>query len=463
MVRIAQNQLFGWRESRAPSDLDLLKAILSELPDEGLMQKIEQRRGRGRNDYPPRPMWNMLIAGVVLGHDSISSLLREMRRNAELREVCGFDPMRGSDAVPTPSAVSRFKRVLREFEEDLREIIYALVRKLCEMLPNFGKNLAIDSKAIEAYARNYRRKKEKKREKSLGRKDYRRENDADIGVKRYRYKDSRDKIREVIKSWFGFKLHLIVDVYYEMPVGFKVTEASRSDSSELLPMMRELEQMVPEVVKRAETLSGDKAYDSRKNNEELYDNYGIKPIIQIRDTWKLESTKPVFEDRVEPFVYDEKGNVYCCIPHPSGQGYELVDMAFMGFEKKRRCLKYRCPAAAYGIECTCRRECESGVRVGSFGRTIRIPIDLDRRVFTPIARSSYKWKSLSKRRSAVERVNSRLDEIFRLERHRVRGLLNITIFVEMILMALLAMALARIRAGQIEEMRSFRKPLGLAA
>ena len=39
---------------------------------------------------------------------------------------------------------------------------------------------------------------------------------------------------------------------------------------------------------------------------------------------------------------------------------------------------------------------------------VRIKLEEDRRVFTPVARSSYDWQDYYDERSAVERVNSRL-------------------------------------------------------
>ena len=38
-------------------------------------------------------MWRALIAGIVFQHVSVESLLRELRRNPALLDVCGFDPM----------------------------------------------------------------------------------------------------------------------------------------------------------------------------------------------------------------------------------------------------------------------------------------------------------------------------------------------------------------------------------
>jgi hypothetical protein len=46
-----------------------------------------------------------------------------------------------------------------------------------------------------------------------------------------------------------------------------------------------------------------------------------------------------------------------------------------------------------------------------------IPLDADRRIFVPIARSSYKWQRIYNGRTAVERVNSRIDLSFGFEHH----------------------------------------------
>jgi len=53
---------------------------------------------------------------------------------------------------------------------------------------------------------------------------------------------------------------------------------------------------------------------------------------------------------------------------------------------------------------------------------IRIPLTEDLRVFTPIDRSSCKWKKEYNKRTAVERVNSRLDVSFGFELNTNRGM-----------------------------------------
>lgn len=158
--------------------------------------------------------------------------------------------------------------------------------------------------------------------------------------------------------------------------------------------------------------------------------------------WKDgEETKLV--DGQTNVVYDYQGNIYCYCP---GTG-ERRAMAFGGFEKDRGALKYRCPAAHYGFECKgCNRCPVSGA--------VRIKLSQDRRVFTPIARSSYQWKRLYKKRTSVERVNSRLDVSFGFEQHFIRGQKKMKVRVGLALMVMLAMALGRVKEKQKKKLRS---------
>ena len=57
-----------------------------------------------------------------------------------------------------------------------------------------------------------------------------------------------------------------------------------------------------------------------------------------------------------------------------------------------------------------------------FKKSVRIPLSEDPRIFTLVARSSYRWKVFYKKRTSVERVNSRLDVSFGFEKHYTRGL-----------------------------------------
>jgi hypothetical protein len=122
-------------------------------------------------------------------------------------------------------------------------------------------------------------------------------------------------------------------------------------------------------------------------------------------------------------------------------------MAYGGFEQQRQTLKYRCPAKHYGRQCEGEKDCP-------VKKSIRIPLVLDRRVFTPLARSSYKWKDLYKKRTAVERVNSRLDASFGFEQHYIRGQRKMHFRCSIALCIMLAMAVGRVKEKRPDLMRS---------
>jgi hypothetical protein len=453
MAMIPRPFLLRWDVVEATSDLGRLSLVLTALPDEEFMRFLESRRGHGRNDYPVRAMWNAVVAGIVYRHASMASLLSELRRNRELLQVCGFDPMRGSDAAPSDDAFGRFVDVLVEHRDWIARMGAAVLKRLGELLPDLGKRLAADSKAIASYGSPVRDAKKR------ARRDGRRDLDADHGVKTYRGIREDGSSWEKVVRWFGYKLHVIVDSQYELPVTWKLTTASRPDVTELVPMVEQLEAAQPVIAARAAELAADKGYDSGTVNETLYEKHGIKPVIDTRALWKAEPTRPVVGDRPDSFVYDERGRVHCVCPVEG----KVREMAFAGFEKDRDTLKYRCPAAAYGCDCAGRKECEALADVGDWGRTLRVPLDLDRRIFTPLARSSYAWKTAYARRTAVERFNSRIDRVLGFELHFIRGQAKMQARIDLAFLVYLAMALARVQSDQADLMRSFTAPVRMAA
>jgi hypothetical protein len=459
MATIPQPWLFNWKEIDAASELDRLALVFSVLPDEKLVSLLEQKRGKGRDDYPIRPMWNALLAGVVFQHKNAAELLRELRRNGELRQVCGFDPFLGSDAVPPEHAFSRFLSSIVEQRVLITQMFHELVDELKKELPELGVKTAVDSKAIPSFGKPVRD------EEKLAESDGRRDTDADWGKKTYKGTRKDGTTWEKVIKWFGYKLHLLVDSAYELPLAFEVDVASSSDMTHLTPLVDDVEERHKEIHDDMDETAADRGYDSADNNTALFDDHGIKPVIDTRTLWKNKKFENLFPDRYDVFCYDESGKLYCSCPSERKGEDELRELAFVGFEKDRMTLKYRCPAAAFGFECQGRAECEklSPIGVGDFGRVVRVPLKLDRRIFTPIARHTDKWEKAYDRRTSVERVNSRLDQVLGFERHTIRGKNKMEMRVTLALVVMLAMALGRIRIGQSEKMRSLVAPIERAA
>lgn len=182
MAIIPQPYLFDWKDVDAASDLSRLRLVLGAIPDEGLMQVLEAARGKGRDDYPVRATWNSVLAGVVYQHPNIESLRRELARNGELRKLCGFDPMRGIFAVPTPWAYTHFLDALLEHEAEIRQMFHTLIDTLRTHLPDLGRYLAADGKALPSFGQP-RKKEDPIPLRTDGQPDRRAELDADWGVK----------------------------------------------------------------------------------------------------------------------------------------------------------------------------------------------------------------------------------------------------------------------------------------
>jgi len=215
---------------------------------------------------------------------------------------------------------------------------------------------------------------------------------------------------------------------------------------------------------RCADFSADRGLDSAGIKRTLWDDDGIRPLIDTREMWREEKAEPgydrskpivrsLYPERVDTVLHSEKGKVICRCPKT---GHERA-MAFQGFETDRGTLKYRCPAAAYALRCEGRALChqQAGCRAGDYGRIVRIDLKTaDRRIFTPTPHGSPSWRRGYRRRTALERINARVDNDFGFERHYIRGHGAMKTRVGLALAILMALALGHVREGRPERMRS---------
>ncbi|MDO8685608.1 MAG: transposase [Clostridiales bacterium] len=244
MAIIPQISFFDFMNFKDLGDLNTLKMVIENIPDEKLVMELEKKRGNGRDDYPVRAMWNSLLAGIIYRHANIEGLIEELKRNGQLRYVCGFRKyrilrdkegreIRSEPKIPESWNYSRFLSNLMEEQSLIEEMFDVVLNTISNLLPGFGKVLAVDGKAISSYATG-----ENKNTKPDGRRD----TDANIGIKKY-YGENEDGSKwEKIVKWFGYKLHLIVDATYELPVAFSVTKASAAELPEAKKLIENLEE-----------------------------------------------------------------------------------------------------------------------------------------------------------------------------------------------------------------------------
>ena len=77
-------------------------------------------------------------------------------------------------------------------------------------------------------------------------------------------------------------------------------------------------------------------------------------------------------------IYSYDGQFSCMCPRTGAQRA----MDYGGFERDRNTLKYRCPPRYSGVTCEGREQCP-------VADAVHIKLAEDRRVFSPVARSSY--------------------------------------------------------------------------
>jgi len=429
-VAITQQTLIGWQAVEASGDLKILSHVLDHLGDEELLLALEAERAGRRDKYPLRAVWNAFLASIVLGHGTIAALIRELRRNAELRQVLGFDPMLGSEAVPPDYVFSRLLNKLVRHRAAVERLFTSLVSRLFEELPDFGRHLVVDGKAIHS----------------------RRKSDGEAGAGR---KTTTDEGETVVFTWYGFKIHCLCDATHELPVAFEVTAANENDSPHLLPLVGKSFEEHGELAERAESLAADKCYDSGADKKAIRETFGLWPIIPPRDLAR-GARKPLDEKRHDTIYVAPDGEV-CCRHDPFQEETEkqFCAMQFCGYEEERGTLKFRCPAAAYGIECHNKEACRSTTRDQGHGRTIRVAIDDDPRIHLPVYTKSHRFEKLYNGRTSVERLFHRLDHLFGMEAPlQTMGLEKAKVRVGLAMSAMVATALGWLAEERRDMIRS---------
>lgn len=90
------------------------------------------------------------------------------------------------------------------------------------------------------------------------------------------------------KKWFGFRLHLLSDATYELPVDYEVTKASNSELKETEKLLDNIKEKNPKKLEKCRYFLADKGYDSTELIEWLTTE-GISPVIDIRNIGNCET------------------------------------------------------------------------------------------------------------------------------------------------------------------------------
>jgi hypothetical protein len=387
---IAHNKpLFAWECLEDSPNLSTLKKLLASIPDAKVLEGLRRHRGRGRNDYPVHVLWGVVILRIALRHVSFEATLGELGRNRELRRLIGIQSEGG---VPKAWNVSRFLEVLGQEPQlsELRRVFAAMVEKLGLVVGDLGQATAGDATALSA--------RRKANAAAVSEEDAAGLPQPSGGRKEYT--DDEGKVTKVVE-WFGYKLHLLVDVQHEVALAYQVTSAHAGDGETLPALLTQAQATLPRG--RIRTLAYDKAADTNEVHE-LLCAAKIRPLIQMRSLWKEDPERMLpGHDGRSNVVYDEAGTLYCY--DRTSDPMIRHRMAYIGYEPKRETIKYRCPARHEGWSCPHDAVCNAGK---SYGKTVRVKRTIDLRRFPPIPRTTTKFERMYKGRTAVERVNARL-------------------------------------------------------
>ena len=401
MIIAITKPLFAWDALEDSPSLKSIRLLLEAIPDHSLLESLRVARGKGRDDYPVEVLWGTLLLAIALRHVSTDACLEDLKRNPALRLLIGIE---AEDKVPDADNMSRFLAKLGEEPHltHLRGVFDVMTQRLGLVVGDLGKDTAGDSTGLSGRAAMSKNLRAAEVEQGLP---------QPTGGKK-EYKDDDGKVTHVVE-WFGYKLHLLVDVKHEVALAYHITDTKAGDNERIPELVEQAKKNLPP--ERIKTLAYDKAADDGAVHEFLHEEK-IAAVIENRN-FKLEEPEKVLGGRTPlNIVYDQAGTVFCYdkvsetpVRHP---------MAYIGHEAERGTLKYRCPARHHGFDCPSDAAC-NGER--DYGLTVRVKQEIDLRRFPSIPRATKQFERLYNGRTAVERVNGRLKIFWGIDDGQVYG------------------------------------------
>ena len=177
-----------------------LAAVFSSLDDAALLARLQEYRPTGRQGYPLKALWRAYVGSFILNLPHTNALIRRLEDDQDLRDLCGFR------RLPHRTTFNRFIQRLSH-HVDLVEACFAHVTNLLrDLLLDLGGEVAVDSTTVRSHC-NPNRKRISDREASWTAKNR-------AGAKEG-------------KEWhFGYKVHMVVDANYGVPLAHVVTTAT---------------------------------------------------------------------------------------------------------------------------------------------------------------------------------------------------------------------------------------------
>ena len=237
-----------------------LEALFNAIPEEDLLKALKVYYA-GRNGYTYKILWRTYVAMTVLNLPSFAALIRTLENNPYIAQACGIV---SPDAIPSKFAYSRFLYKLQEPCNFMlvKNIMRSLTRQCYQMFPDFGKSVAIDATDLKAW--------------SNGCKAHKSDRDAGWVIKT----DSNGKRKFV----WGYKMHLMVDTTYELPIAVNITKGNTADVRQATPLLSQAHTIYSKF--HPQYVICDAAYSSAELRKAIKKNFKTHPIIRAPKTHK---------------------------------------------------------------------------------------------------------------------------------------------------------------------------------
>src|SRR5699024_10465552 len=188
--------------------------------------------------------------------------------------------------------------------------------------------------------------------------------------------------------WFGYKGHLAVGASSQYILQALFSSGNLNDGKAAIPLLKEMTERLQMPSLHYQTM--DAGYDYEPIYEQVH-RMGQQSVIAYN-----KRNKP------EPIGFDKHFAPTCFREH---------SYRYDSFDTKYETLKYTRPKECN--ECPLANE-------GICQKVYKVKITQDLRKYTAPARGSRAWNTISKRRTAVERVKAYLKELFHVNDVRIR-------------------------------------------
>ena len=446
------------RKQPPKSGYGFLQAVVSGVVSRAgaLVEILDAPHKEGGNPgYPAEAMLSAYIMQFALGERYANVFLNTLDSNARLLAICGLP------WAPSERAYSQFKKhKLAHHKGLIRSIIVELflecgveIERLRALglvpadKPPLGEALVMDSTDVEAWARPGRKSRKSGEEKpskdsnakwghrtAKNARSYTARSGKGRSVKKGKgrkgtagQKESKDEL------YFGYKVNVIVDANYGLPL---FAETRPANASDVAVMIQDLD----DCMALYRTLSpryflGDKGYDSLENIKYLV-SLGLIPVVAVRLPRKDEETGK----RLYDGIYDADGQPTCV----GGKSMEYVET------DPAKGHLFRCPLDGCDLKSKVNWSgcCDSERYERPEGRLLRI-VGL-------LPRCSEEWKAKYKLRTVIERYNSSGKHSRLLDKHRYFNIYKVSLHVVMSVLSYLTTALAHLKADDYAHMRHMR-------